>query len=270
MEGYRRVDEWHLIERAIDNFDVVFLRNEDSVAQMGRGRLTREELAVLELVNGKNTVKDIIRKSRMGSFEVARCCTAAQHQARAPPRAARRGLISETNNARARGPGVTKQPSRLRRALAAAHHEAEHEARQRERASRAAAGGAATAAVLAAAAGRLGPGRSPSSRRRPSCCRRRTSRRSRRCRCRTSRRPGRRDRDDADVVDRPAAELEALVAIELERELDLAARRLRRQVDVLEAPLLVDVVDLQRLRVRRAREVRSTPCVPFAVIVAWS
>jgi CheY-like chemotaxis protein len=47
MEGYRRVDEWHLIERAIDNFDVVFLRNEDSVAQMGRGRLTREELAVL-------------------------------------------------------------------------------------------------------------------------------------------------------------------------------------------------------------------------------
>ncbi|HEY5927229.1 MAG TPA: DUF4388 domain-containing protein [Kofleriaceae bacterium] len=72
MEGYRRVDEWHLIERAIDNFDVVFLRNEDSVAQMGRGRLTREELAVLEQVNGKNTVKEIVRKSRMGSFEVSK------------------------------------------------------------------------------------------------------------------------------------------------------------------------------------------------------
>lgn len=72
MEGYRRVDEWHLIERAIDNFDVVFLRNEDSVAQMGRGRLTREELAVLELVNGKNSVKELIRKSRMGSFEVSK------------------------------------------------------------------------------------------------------------------------------------------------------------------------------------------------------
>jgi len=72
MEGYRRVDEWHLIEHAIDNFDIVFLRNEDSVAQMGRGRLTREELAVLELVNGKHTVKEIIRKSRMGSFEVSK------------------------------------------------------------------------------------------------------------------------------------------------------------------------------------------------------
>ena len=72
MEGFRRVDEWHLIEREIDNFDQVFLRNEDAVARMGRGRLTREELAVLELVNGKNSVKEIIRQSRMGSFEVSK------------------------------------------------------------------------------------------------------------------------------------------------------------------------------------------------------
>ena len=93
MEGYRRVDEWHLIERAIDNFDVVFLRNEDSVAQMGRGRLTREELAVLELVNGKNTVKDIIRKSRMGSVRgIEDAVPPAEHQARSPARPARRGL----------------------------------------------------------------------------------------------------------------------------------------------------------------------------------
>ena len=72
MEGFRRVDEWHLIEREVDDFQLVFLRNEDAVAQMGRGRLTREELAVLEMVNGKNTVKDIIRRSRMGSFEVSK------------------------------------------------------------------------------------------------------------------------------------------------------------------------------------------------------
>ncbi len=39
---------------------------------MGRGRLTREELAIIELVNGKNTVKDIIRRSRMGSFDVSK------------------------------------------------------------------------------------------------------------------------------------------------------------------------------------------------------
>lgn len=72
MEGFRRVDEWHLIEREVSNFDQVFLRNEDSVARMGRSRLTREEQTILELVNGKNTVKDIIRSSRMGSFEVSK------------------------------------------------------------------------------------------------------------------------------------------------------------------------------------------------------
>ena len=71
MEGFRRVDEWHLIEREIDNFEIVFLRNEEAVGRMGRGRLTREELTILELVNGKNTVKEIVRTSRMGSFEVS-------------------------------------------------------------------------------------------------------------------------------------------------------------------------------------------------------
>ena len=34
MEGFRRVDEWHLIEREIDDFDLVFLRNEDAVASL--------------------------------------------------------------------------------------------------------------------------------------------------------------------------------------------------------------------------------------------
>ncbi len=72
MEGFRRVDEWHLIEREISDFETIFLRNEDAVAQMGRGRLTREELTVLELVNGKNTVKELIRESRMGSYEVSK------------------------------------------------------------------------------------------------------------------------------------------------------------------------------------------------------
>jgi len=72
MEGFRRVDEWHLIEREVDDFDAVFLRNEEAVQNVGKARLTREELAILELVNGKNSVKDIVRQSRMGSFEVSK------------------------------------------------------------------------------------------------------------------------------------------------------------------------------------------------------
>lgn len=72
MEGIRRVDEWHLIEKEVDNFDLVFIRNDEAVAQMSKGRLTREELAVLDLVNGKNSVRDIIRQSRMTSFDVGK------------------------------------------------------------------------------------------------------------------------------------------------------------------------------------------------------
>jgi CheY-like chemotaxis protein len=72
MEGFRRVDEWHLIEREIDDFDEVYLRNEEAVQNVGKARLTREELQVLDLVNGKNTVKDVVRQSRMGSFEVSK------------------------------------------------------------------------------------------------------------------------------------------------------------------------------------------------------
>jgi hypothetical protein len=72
MEGVRRVDEWHLIEREVDDFDMVFLRNEEAVQNVGKARLTREELQILELVNGKNSVKDIVRQSRLGSFEVSK------------------------------------------------------------------------------------------------------------------------------------------------------------------------------------------------------
>src|SRR5439155_22287838 len=53
MEGVRRIDEWHLIEREIDDFDVVFLRNEEALAQLGCDALSRDELSILELVNGR-------------------------------------------------------------------------------------------------------------------------------------------------------------------------------------------------------------------------
>lgn len=72
MEGFRRVDEWHLIEREVNDFDQIFLRDDEAVRKMGPQRLTREEQVVLELVNGKNTIKDIVRQSRMGSFEVSK------------------------------------------------------------------------------------------------------------------------------------------------------------------------------------------------------
>ena len=72
LEGCRRIDEWRLIEREVENFDEVFLRQDDRMAAMGPGTLLREEVAVAELLNGKNTVRDVIFQSHLGSFEVCR------------------------------------------------------------------------------------------------------------------------------------------------------------------------------------------------------
>jgi len=72
MEGFRRVDEWRVIEREVDSFDLVFVRDDERLADLGRGKLTHEEDAVLDLINGRNTVRDIIRLAGMGSFDVTK------------------------------------------------------------------------------------------------------------------------------------------------------------------------------------------------------
>jgi CheY-like chemotaxis protein len=70
LEGLRRVEEWRVIEQEIGNFDMTFVRNEDKLVTFGRGQLLREEAAVADLVNGRNTVRDLIQISKMGSYDV--------------------------------------------------------------------------------------------------------------------------------------------------------------------------------------------------------
>jgi hypothetical protein len=72
LEGFRRVDEWRLIEEHIDSFDMILVRDDEAIDRMGSGRLTREEALALDFVNGRNTVRDIAERTRMGSFEVSR------------------------------------------------------------------------------------------------------------------------------------------------------------------------------------------------------
>jgi len=45
MQGLRRVDEWRVIGQEIENFDMVFVRNEDKIASFDDHRLLREEAA---------------------------------------------------------------------------------------------------------------------------------------------------------------------------------------------------------------------------------
>lgn len=70
LEGLRRVEEWRVIEQEIGDFDMTFVRNEDKLASFGRGQLLREEAVIADLVNGRNTVRDLIQISKMGSYDV--------------------------------------------------------------------------------------------------------------------------------------------------------------------------------------------------------
>lgn len=70
MEGFRRVDAWSLIEAVIHSFEIIFARNEEAILSFGVEQLEPAELVVLERVDGQNRVRDIVEKSRMGSFEV--------------------------------------------------------------------------------------------------------------------------------------------------------------------------------------------------------
>jgi len=72
LEGYRRVDEWRVIEREIADLDDVFVRNENKIAQLPRGTLTRDELGVLDEIDSRRSVREIVRKLRMGSFDVSK------------------------------------------------------------------------------------------------------------------------------------------------------------------------------------------------------
>jgi DNA-binding response OmpR family regulator len=93
LEGYRRVDEWRIIERDISDFDEVFVRNDHKIGDAPRGTFTRDELAVLEQIDGRQSVRDVVRKLRMGSFDVSkmffRLRRARLIRRRVPPTAAR-------------------------------------------------------------------------------------------------------------------------------------------------------------------------------------
>ena len=52
--------------------DSIYLRLDEQLKKLGREIFDSEELGVLELVNGRNSIKDIARRSRTGTFAVAK------------------------------------------------------------------------------------------------------------------------------------------------------------------------------------------------------
>lgn len=71
LEGARRVDEWGLIENKIPSFDIVF-EIDRARLMASEAKLTEEQRAVLELIDGIRDVQGIVDASGLVEFEVGK------------------------------------------------------------------------------------------------------------------------------------------------------------------------------------------------------
>ncbi|MCA9589350.1 MAG: response regulator [Myxococcales bacterium] len=76
MEGFRRVDEWRVIERTLGSFDGIVVKEESEVAKLDLDALPKAERAVLDAITGERTIRDVVSASHMSSFDA--CRTLAQ------------------------------------------------------------------------------------------------------------------------------------------------------------------------------------------------
>ena len=72
MEGFRRVDEWRVLERTIGSFDTVLIRDDLALRSIDMGTLPGKEKAVLDAVDGARSVRAIVAASHMSSFDACR------------------------------------------------------------------------------------------------------------------------------------------------------------------------------------------------------
>jgi hypothetical protein len=72
MEGFRRVDEWRLVEASLGDFEAVLQRDSVAVDAAGVERLAKPEQRMLELVDGERTVREIVSQSHMSGFDACK------------------------------------------------------------------------------------------------------------------------------------------------------------------------------------------------------
>jgi DNA-binding response OmpR family regulator len=72
MEGFRRVDEWRVLERTLGSFDAVLVRDDIALRSVDMGTLPAKEKVVLDAVDGERAVRAIIAASHMSSFDACR------------------------------------------------------------------------------------------------------------------------------------------------------------------------------------------------------
>jgi DNA-binding response OmpR family regulator len=72
MEGFRRVDEWRMIEGSFD-FDDVLYPDAGAIERLGQeANLTHTERAVLSAIDGEKTIRELVNDLPQSSFEVCK------------------------------------------------------------------------------------------------------------------------------------------------------------------------------------------------------
>jgi hypothetical protein len=72
IEGFRRVDEWRVIEARVGRFDEVLLRDDATIAAVDAGTLTTAEREMLDRVDGQRSIRALVDLSQMSSFDACR------------------------------------------------------------------------------------------------------------------------------------------------------------------------------------------------------
>ncbi|AKU97104.1 Phosphate regulon transcriptional regulatory protein PhoB (SphR) [Labilithrix luteola] len=72
MEGFRRVDEWRVLERTLGSFDAVLVRDDVALGTLDEKSLPAKEKAILGAVDGERTVRVIVESSHMSPFDACR------------------------------------------------------------------------------------------------------------------------------------------------------------------------------------------------------
>jgi hypothetical protein len=71
MEGFRRMDEWRVVEATLGSFESVLWKDPLAI-DAARDRLSRQERVVLDSIDGERTIRDVVAASHMSSFDVCR------------------------------------------------------------------------------------------------------------------------------------------------------------------------------------------------------
>jgi CheY-like chemotaxis protein len=72
MEGFRRVDEWRVVEAGLGNFESVLQADRVAIEAADVKRLAKHEQRLLDMVDGERTVREIIEQSHMSSFDACK------------------------------------------------------------------------------------------------------------------------------------------------------------------------------------------------------